>query len=198
MKLSYIKIAFLLAFTVCLNAYSQKVAHLNLDSLVNKMSETKAAREAIDKFRKDIETESINMQTEFETKVKDYQEKEATLSEPVKKNKVSELQQLQGRVETFKNQAYTEIQKKYAEMTAPIVNKAKKGIEMVAKDGGYRYVLDTSTGNILYFENSEDIFDAVLKKLESMPAAELPGSKPTDKKPANNPPVKKTTPAKGK
>jgi outer membrane protein len=179
------------------SAYSQKVAHLSLDSLINKMPETKSAKDAIDKFRKDLETESINMQTEFESKVKDFQEKETTLSESVKQTKISELQQLQGRLEEFKNQAYAEIQKKYGELTAPLVAKAKKGIEAVAKENGYKYVLDTSAGNVLFSEESDDIFSLVLKKLETMPPAELPGAKPAVKQPVKTP-VNKGTQPKGK
>lgn len=150
----------------------------------------------IDKLRKDLETESINMQSEFDNKVKDFQEKETTYSESVKQNKITELQQMQARLEDFKNQAYGEIQKKYAELTAPLLAKAKKAIEAVAKDGGYKYVLDTSQGSILFSEDSDDISAAVLKKLETMPAVELGKKEPT-KAPVKTPPGK-GTPAKGK
>jgi outer membrane protein len=160
------------------------------------MTETKTAKEIIDKLRKDLETESITMQTEFDNKVKDFQEKETTYSESVKQNKINDLQQLQARIEEFKNQAYGEIQKKYGELTAPLLDKAKKAIEAVAKDGGYKYVLDTSAGNILFSEESDDIFVAVLKKLETMPVVEL-GKKEPAKTPVKTAPAK-TTPAKGK
>lgn len=156
---------------------AQKMAHLNLDSLINKMPETKSTREIIDKFRKDLELEIINLQTEFETKAQEFQEKENTFSESVKQSKITGLQQMQKRVEDFKNTANAEIQKKYSVMTAPIVEKAKKGIESVAKENGYKYVLDTSIGNVLYSESSEDIYAIVLKKIESMPLLALPEAK---------------------
>lgn len=196
MKLKYYTFLVLfLFFANILNA--QKVAHLHLDSVINNMEETKTARNFIDKFRKDLEQEVITMQTEFETKVQDFQEKEATFSEPVKQSKITNLQQLQKRLEDFKNDASADIQKKYAEMTAPIVAKAKKAIDAVAKEGGYKYVLDTSVGNLLYTESSDDIYSAVIKKLQSMPVVELPGIKSGDKNPPAKTPAK-TTPAKGK
>lgn len=161
---------------------AQKMAHLNLDSLINKMPETQSTRQVIDKFRKDLEMEIINLQTEFETKAQEFQEKENTFSESVKQSKINGLQQMQQRVEEFKNSANGEIQKKYADMTAPIVEKAKKGIESVAKENGYKYVLDTSIGNVLYSESSDDIYAIVLKKIESMPLIVLPEAKEQGKK----------------
>jgi hypothetical protein len=47
---------------------------------------------------------------------------------------------------------------------------------MVAKENGYKYVLDASAGFILYSEPSDDILPQVKKKLDSMPIANLPGA----------------------
>lgn len=160
-------------------AKSQKIAHISLDSLVSVMPETKTAKDAAQAYYKGIENESISMQTELETKYQKYMQDEATMSEVVKKNKQEELNQLQRRIEDFKMQAQQDYQKKSAELTAPIMEKAKKGIEAAAKEGGYKYVLDTSVGNVLYSEPSDDIFAAVKKKLDSMPLAQIPGGMPT-------------------
>lgn len=144
------------------------------------MPETKTATEAAQTFFKGLEAESIAMQTELETKYKDYMEKEATMSEILKRNKQEDLQQLQNRIQDFQRQAEMEYKKKTAELTAPIMEKAKKGIEAVAKEGGYKYVLDTSAErtSVLYSESGDDILMAVKKKLDSMPLANIPGSAP--------------------
>lgn len=161
-------------------AKSQKIAHLSFDSLISLMPETKTATEAAQTFFKGLEAESIAMQTELETKYKDYMEKEATMSEILKRNKQEDLQQLQNRIQDFQRQAEMEYKKKTAELTAPIMEKAKKGIEAVAKEGGYKYVLDTSAErtSVLYSESGDDILMAVKKKLDSMPLANIPGSAP--------------------
>jgi outer membrane protein len=175
-------------------AKAQKIAHISLDSLVSVMPETKTAKEAAQAYYKGIENESISMQTELETKYQKYMQEEATMSEVVKKNKQEELNQLQRRIEDFKMQAQQDYQKKSAELTAPIMEKAKKGIEAAAKEGGYKYVLDTSVGNVLYSEPSDDIFAAVKKKLDAMPLANIPGasqsapSKDPKKSGTNTPP----------
>jgi outer membrane protein len=159
-------------------ARAQKIAHINVDSLVSTMAETKVASEAAQSISNSLNQEMIAMQTEFESKYKDYLEKEATMSDLLKKNRQEELQQLEKRTADFRTQASQDYQRRTAELTAPIMAKAKKAIEMVAKEAGYKYVLDTSPQAtlVLYSEPSDDILIAVKKKLDTMPAAVIPGS----------------------
>ena len=161
-------------------AQSQKIAHLSFDSLINLMPETKIATDAAKGFLSGLEQESIAMQTELETKYKKYMEEQPTMSDLLKKNREEELQSLQRRIEDFRTQADQEYRRKSAELTAPIMEKAKKGIEAVAKEGGYKYVLDTSTDrtSVLYHETSDDILILVKKKLDTMPLAAIPGTTP--------------------
>jgi len=176
-------------------AKAQKIAHVSLDSLISVMPETKIAKDVAQAYFKGIENESISMQTELETKYQKYLQEEATMSEVVKKNKQEELNSLQKRIEDFRMQAQQDYQKKQGELTAPIIEKAKKGIEAVAKEGGYKYVLDTSVGNVLYSEPADDIFAAVKKKLDSMPPANIPGGNTGGVKDPKKPGT--TTPPKG-
>ncbi len=184
-KLSFKKTLLILAATGAFSfVNAQKIAHLSFDSLVGLMPETKTATEAAQIYLKGLEQEIVAMQTEFESKYKDYMEKEATMGDLLKKNKQEDLQQLQKRIEDFKTQAGQDYQRKQAELTAPIIAKAKKGIEAIAKEGGYKYVLDVSlqSTSVLYSEPSDDILASVRKKLETMPLAVIPGTN----NPANN------------
>ena len=177
MKITTKKVALIIFATGMFSfANAQKIAHLSLDSLISLMPETKTAKEAAQEYLKGIDAESIAMQSELENKYKDYLEKEATMSDLLKKTKQDDLNQLQRRIEDFKQQAQQDYQRKTAELTAPIMDKAKKGIEAVAKEGAYKYVLDTSVGTVLYSEASDDILMAVKKKLDSMPLAVIPGA----------------------
>ncbi len=184
-------VALFFAFLPFANA--QKIAHVSLDSIMATMPETKVARDEVQNYLKGFEGEILTMQTELETKYKDYLEKKETMSQPVKDNKEADINQLQKRIDDFKAQAGQDIQRKQAELGAPILQKAKKAIEAVAREGGYKYVLNAGTSNNgpLYSEPSDNIFDAVKKKLESMPSA-TPTVKPITKQPlkTGNPPKK--------
>ena len=177
-------------------ANAQKMAHIELDSLVSMMPETKTAKDVAQAYWKDLEKTVISMDNEFQTKYNDYLAGQATMNELVRKTKEDELQSLQRRIEDFKQQAQMDYQKKSNELTQPIMEKAKKGIEAVSKEGGYKYVLDTSTGNVLYSDPADDILLAVKKKLDSMPLANIPGAGAATEKPKTNT-TPKTTPKTG-
>ena len=163
---------------------AQKIAHLSLDSLVSVMPESKTAQETAQKYLKDLEGQVATMETELQTKYNDYMQNSAGMSDLVKSTKEKELQDLNKRIEDFKQSAQQDYQRKYAELSRPIYDKAKKAIEIVAKENSYKYVLDTSSGNVLYTEPADDILPLVRKKLETMPAAALPGAN-GGTKPAN-------------
>ena len=176
MKIQKIIVTAGLCLSITTIGLAQKIAHVSLDSLVSGMPETKAAREQAQNYLKDLEKTMMSMEQELQTKYNDYLANEATMSDLVKKTKQEELQSLQKRIEDFRSQAQQDYQAKYQLLITPILDKAKKAIEMVAKENGYKYVLDASAGFILYSEPSDDILPAVKKKLETMPPASLPGS----------------------
>ena len=159
------------------------------------MVESKTAQEVAQKYLKDLETQVATMDSELQTKYADYMKNKETYSALVASTKETELQDLNKRIEDFRQQAQQDYQRKYQELSKPIYDKAKSAVDAVAKDNGYKYVLDTSTGLVLYSEATDDIINLVKKKLDTMPAAVLPGLTPA---PKTTTPTKTTTPAKGK
>lgn len=174
-KLLFLTLLFAGTFSA-LNA--QKVAHLNYDSLISMMPEAKTASEAANNYLKGLESELMSMRSEFDAKYKDYTDKEKTMSELTKTSRQEDLQRLQDRIQDFQKKAEQDFRQKQAELSFPLLEKAKKGIAMVAKEGGYKYVLDSSLErtSILYSEPAEDILMLVKKKLDSMPLAIIPGT----------------------
>lgn len=160
-------------------AQAQKIAHLQLDSLISMMPETKVAQELAQSYLKDLEKQVATMDGELQTKYQSYMGEQATMSDLVKQTKEKEIQDLSKRIEDFKASAQQDYQARYAQMSRPIFDKAKKGIEAVAKENSYKYILDTSTGSVLYSEASDDVLMLVKKKLDTMPAAVIPGAKAT-------------------
>lgn len=146
-------------------ANAQKIAHINLDSLISVMPETKTATQAVQDYAKQLETQVTAMQTELQTKYEDYQTKQKDMAELVRASKEKELNDLNQRIQDFQQQAQQDYQKKSAELSKPVYEKAKKAIDQVAKDNGYRYVLDTSSGMVIYSEPTDDIFMLAVKKL---------------------------------
>lgn len=176
---SVVVIAFAVgSFTV---AKAQKIAHISLDSLITLMPESKVAQDVAAKYLKELENQVATMETELQTKYQDYMKNQESYSALLRSTKETELQDLSRRIEDFKQQAQGDYQRKYGELSRPIYDKAKKGIEAVAKENGYKYVFDTSAGNVLYSEAADDILSLVKKKLDSMPEAAIPGAANSNK-----------------
>jgi outer membrane protein len=147
------------------SANAQKVAHIHLDSLINLMPESKTAQAAVQEYAKQLENEVTKMQAELQRLYEEYQAKSKDWAELVRASKEKELNDLNQRITDFQQQAQQDYQKKTAELSKPVFDKAKKAIEQVAKENSYKYVLDTSSGVVIYFEPTEDIIGLVMKKL---------------------------------
>lgn len=162
-----------IVITVCsfTNVSAQKIAHISVDSLISLMPEYKKAQEDVQTYAKQLEQQIVAMQTELQTKYAEYLEKSKDLAEIVRASKEKELNDLNQRIQDFQQQAQVDYQNKSADLIKPVNDKAKEAIEQVAKENNYKYVLDTSSGVVLYFEPSDDILVLVLKKLGIAPTA---------------------------
>lgn len=155
-----------------LTSNAQKIAHIDLDSLISIMPESKTAQQSVQDYAKQLEQQVVAMQTELQTKYEEYQTKNKDWAEVVRASKEKELNDLNQRIQDFQAQAQTDYQKKSAELSKPVYDKAKVAIDEVAKANAYKYVLDTSAGMVIYHEASDDIIGLVIKKLGiTVPAA---------------------------
>ena len=118
------------------------------------------------------------MSAEYDSKVQDYQKQEAVMTDLIKQDKVKEINDLEERIKTFQGTAQESLQKKEQELMQPMIAKAKKAIEDVAKEGGYKYVFDTSAGMLLFSDPSEDILGTVKKKMGLTDTAPKPTPAP--------------------
>lgn len=155
-------------------ASAQKIAHVNLDSLITLLPESKIAQQGVQDYAKQLEQQVTAMQTELQTKYAEFQEKSKDMPELVRVSKEKELNDLNQRIQDFQQQAQADYQRKSAELSRPVYEKAKKAIDQVAKENGYKYVLDTSTGIVLFSEPTDDIITLVVKKLGISAAAPAP------------------------
>jgi outer membrane protein len=124
-----------------------------------------SAMQKMQDYQKSLENQLKAMQNELETKYTDFTANQATMSELIKQTKQKELQDLNGRIEAFQTSAQQDLQNKEQEVLKPIVDKAKKAIEDVAKENGYTYIFDAGVGVLLYNDGSDNILPLVKKKI---------------------------------
>lgn len=157
-----------IALACSLGAIGQnyKFAHIDSQKLLEVMPQRDSAAKVLEKEYKDMENILQEMQVEFNKKYQTYLNKQDSLSSLAKKSKEDELQQLQERVQNYQQTAQQDLQKRESELMKPIMDKAKKAIDDVAKENGFIYVFDSSSGVLLYFsDKSTDLMPLVKKKL---------------------------------
>ena len=71
---------------------------------------------------------------------------------------------LQQRLEAFNQQAQYEVQNKQMELSEPLITKAKKAIETVAKENGFTYIINAND-QVLLYKNGTNIMSLVKSKL---------------------------------
>lgn len=161
----------LLGLTMVTAVNAQKVGHIALDSLLKNMPESDSARKVGQSYYQQLENTIEAMQKELQQKYQDYQKDQATYTELVKQTKQQELNDLNQRIQAFQGQAQTSLQKFNDSITRPIINKAKNAIKAVATEHGFKYILDTSSGVVLYSEEGDDVYALVADKLGVKPKA---------------------------
>lgn len=162
------KIAFVLlcALPFSLIAQEAKLGHVNSQEILTLMPERATIEKTISGLQTQWESELVKMREEYNSKIKEYQDKQATMPESIKQARQSEIAEIEQRITTFQQTAYTDLQKKQQELFSPVVEKVKKAISEVGAENNYLYIFDLSTQTIIYQSpKSNDITPLVKKKL---------------------------------
>jgi outer membrane protein len=163
-----LKLAVALAVVaVCGNVSAQtnlKIAYINMQELITTMPEYDSASVKLKKFSTELEREMELLQVEQNKKLEDYTNNSKNWTDLVRKSREDEIQAIRARIATFQEQAQESYAQKQEEFLQPVLEKANKAIEAVAKEQGITYVLNAQ---ILHYKaiGSLDLLSAVKQYL---------------------------------
>jgi outer membrane protein len=143
---------------------AQKLGHINGQMLVEHMPEYKTAYEELSTYKKQYEDALLAMRTEYEKMIEDFKKAEQTAPKVILDTKVKEIQAKEQGIYDFQEQASADVTAEEQRKVEPILEKAKKAIEEVAKANNYTYIFDAGSGSMLYM-GGEDITKLVCTKL---------------------------------
>ena len=155
-------VLFIGAMTV--NAQS-KVAHINTDELVASMPETKLMQEELKKVVQAYDADFKTQSTALQTKLQKYDKEAATQTDAENQKRGVEVQELQRKLQVYRQTAQEELQKKEFDLYKPIAEKAQKAINTVATAKGFDYVIDSTPGKGLIVYNGTDLMADVKAEL---------------------------------
>ena len=156
----------ILCMTVAMNAQDLKFGHITSEQLISSMPEFDSAQVQAQNLRQQYDLDIERLQVEINKKIEEFQQQEATMSELIKAAKVSEIQEMQTRLQNFAQTAQQDLQQQNMAFMQPVMDKARQAIEQVAKEEGLFYVFDLSQSNPIYTsEKSIDLLPLVKAKL---------------------------------
>ena len=162
-----LKFAAVLLFVVAstaINAQNLKFGHIELEALIQVMPESVTAQTELENFQKDLEEVLSELYDGYQQRITEFGQLDADVSEVRRNAKITEIQELETRIDNFRNNATQQIEQKRAELIQPILSKAEAAIEEVARAQGLIYVFDSSS--LFYKSNSSiDVLPLVRENL---------------------------------
>jgi outer membrane protein len=149
--------------TFAVQGQALKIGYTNTDYILSKLPEAKQIESELKTHREQLGAQLQSKQQELERKYQSFVDGQATMTDVVKNDVQSELQELQASIQKFAAEAEKSMQNKQIQLLAPVYEKIDGGIKEVAKEKGFSHVF--SQGVLLYATSENDISDLVLAKL---------------------------------
>ncbi|MBZ9729529.1 OmpH family outer membrane protein [Salegentibacter sp. JZCK2] len=160
----FIALALTIGATAFTNAQS-KVAHVATQELVETMPAYKDAMSQLEKLEKTYDAEIKDMLTEAQNTMQRYQSEAETVTEEENAKRASELQATERRIQEHSQRARQELQKKENDLIRPVIERARQAIQKVAREQGFDYVLDSTTGTGVILADGKDLMADVKAEL---------------------------------
>jgi outer membrane protein len=195
---SYVIVAILALTCLTLQAQTVKIGHTRIDYILSQTPENKVITDLLMVQQNKAQEELKRLQQEFQGKYAAYQKGAAQMTDVIRKDRETELQTLQNRIQVFSRDADESIQSKYKQLVSPTLSKIQQAIDSVAKENGYTHILNTGNStDILFAPEENNITELVLKRLGITPGQN--DGKPVATVPTTatpKAPVKKAAPKK--
>ena len=151
---------------VLTQAQTLKFGHINTQELMNLMPERDSAVVRLQKYEDELQETLVGINTEYQTKYAEYQQKQDTWTSLVLETKARELVEIRQRFETFNQNAPEEFAAQQNREFAPIYEKAQNAIQKVAKELGLIFVFDSSGMPYIDENQSVHLLDLVKAELK--------------------------------
>ena len=135
------------------SAQDLKFAYVDFAELVQLMPEMDQARATLEENSKANEEILMSMYEEYQKKGQEYQQKASTWTPAILESKQRELADIEARLQQTQQSLQAELQQLQNQLQAPVVEKAQKAVEDLAKAKGVAGVFEKSS--LLYVDPAQ-------------------------------------------
>ena len=142
-----------------------KFGHVNSSSILPLMPAYDSIQKSYQAYYSSLEKEGEMMSAEYESKLQEYMKNKDQYTPLLQQLKEKEIMDLQQRIQAFEANVPEELQSKKEALMKPLLEKFRKAVDDVAKEGKYNYIFDNRMDLLLYADQSDDISPLVKQKL---------------------------------
>ncbi len=135
------------------SAQDFKFGYVNYTELVQLMPEMDSVRVQLEAQEKETYETLGAMYEEYQSKVQQYQQKEATWTPAIKEAKAREIQEIEARFQESQQVFQQELQQMQQMLQAPVMEKAQKTVTDLAKAKGLAFVFEQT--QMLYIDPAQ-------------------------------------------
>ncbi|MBK9271073.1 MAG: OmpH family outer membrane protein [Saprospiraceae bacterium] len=168
MKINILTLAFsLICSLIGLDAQTQKFGYVNSQALLSEIPEVKQADANLQAFQSQLEKKGQQMVQELEGKYRDLQRREQSgeISPKALEEEAKMLKLEEAKLGEYEQEMQKQLMAKRQEVLQPILDKINEIIKQVAKENQFTYIFDSSSGILLFAEESMDVTKLVKTKL---------------------------------
>lgn len=142
-----------------------KVGTVDSELIVAKMPQLKTVQDRLKKYGAKLDSINNIKISEYDSKVKAFNEASKTMSEEDKKTKYGEIAKMNQEIGKFRQNGTQLMQLRRGEYMRPLYKKIADVVEQVAKENGYTQILTTTGNQFAYFDQKHDITKLVMEKM---------------------------------
>ncbi len=160
------KLIFLSIALFSITAFAQtKMGTIDNDYVLSLMPETKIVLKMAQEYSVKLDSSFQIKVTEYQNKISEYKEPKKALSELEKKVIVDEIQNLEVDIQKYRQNGTQLMQLKKDELMRPLYQKLNKAIKQVAQENKYTHIQNIQGSDFSYIDTKYDITVLVLKNL---------------------------------
>ncbi len=163
-------LALFLMFISGLTNAQLKIGYVDSDTIMDKYPDAQDARQKLDGFIQEWQTELTKLENNWKSKYDDYEKRKLIMSDQIRAETEAELIRLEQQVADYRDRKFGtngELFQKQDEIMKPVQNKVFTAIKDVAKDQDLDFIFDRSGDVMLLFAKDEyDVTALVLEKLK--------------------------------
>ncbi|MCM1293551.1 MAG: OmpH family outer membrane protein [Bacteroides sp.] len=123
-------------------AFAQKFGMVDTQTLMQSLPEVKEVQTQLEASVKKYNDEETKLRTEYEKKIKEFQEMDQNTPEAIQKRRIEEIQALEQKIGEFRQTANNDLQRQQEQLLQPIQKKIMDAIQSVGTEGGYTFIFE--------------------------------------------------------